>query len=679
MTFTQQRKENGYTKYRMSAEGEDDISPVGNVIPYWSSEAILKTLDIAFRNTLTLNSTLAPQPPNIKLPLRNHQKAVIHEMCEREKASMSGIPFKNTMTYANYGVLGDEVGTGKSLVVLGYISHLKNNPFNQRRGILYPNSSTNFFTVYTKEYTETTGTSLIIVPHTIYRQWQDYCKKQTDLNIFFIKSAKDLAPGHQIDDISGRKAFIDKLVASDAVLVSNTLYGDISHYAKENNIHWKRIFVDEVDSIHIPNTSLQPNAPFTWFITATWPNFIMEGHIIRQNIFEYYQSHSSEFTSELGKWLIAELGGVSQTTGNTQIQSMYRSAYMRMRSSRWLSQYRSEHRLRAMVLLMCNKAFIDESRQMPLMFDTTLLCEQPASHKALIGLVSVQIQNMLHAGNIEGALTELGVSADTPINLAEAATLERMKELDRLKKTLSFKESIDYATPQTKEAALQILKQKISSVEEQLKNFRKRLENLKSEECPICYDDPNQNSATLTPCCHRVFCAQCILTSLTRSMTCPLCRAEMKTNQLVQLVNEDKKKKKTKKVEGKLLSKPRALLKFLKENPQARVLVFSRYENPFITLERDCELEGITYHTLRGNKDTIAATIRAFERGDKRVLFLPTESAGAGLNLVTASHVVLFHAMTQEEEKQAIGRAFRLGRTENLNVVRLLHEGEGIR
>jgi SNF2 family DNA or RNA helicase len=34
--------------------------------------------------------------------------------------------------------------------------------------------------------------------------------------------------------------------------------------------------------------------------------------------------------------------------------------------------------------------------------------------------------------------------------------------------------------------------------------------------------------------------------------------------------------------------------------------------------------------------------------------------------------------MTPEEEKQVIGRAYRLGRVEPLTVVRLLHEGEVI-
>jgi len=38
--------------------------------------------------------------------------------------------------------------------------------------------------------------------------------------------------------------------------------------------------------------------------------------------------------------------------------------------------------------------------------------------------------------------------------------------------------------------------------------------------------------------------------------------------------------------------------------------------------------------------------------------------------------VILFHAMTHEEEKQVIGRACRMGRTEPLQCIKLVHEGE---
>jgi len=362
-------------------------------------------------------------------------------------------------------------------------------------------------------------------------------------------------------------------------------------------------------------------------------------------------------------------------TRNYSPYGRWHTHFFRLHSVNWLKSFHSEHGLRAIVLLHCSKAFLNESRQMPLIHHQTLMCIQPASHRVLKGVVSQEIQNMLHGGNIEGALQALGVSSDTTLNLVEAATIEREKELERLKKTLAFKSTMDYATPQAKEQAIQNLQGKIQSVEAQLQVFRDRLQAIQTEECPICYEDPNLQAAVLTPCCHRIFCAQCMLSSLKRVMTCPLCRAAVQMKDLTQIVKEKKKETKKQK-EEKLLTKHKQLLQFLVDNPEAKVLVFSRYENPFKLLEQECEDIGVAYHTLRGNKNVIAATIRSFEQGEKRVLFLSTECAGAGINLVSATHVVLYHAMTPEEEKQAVGRAYRLGRTNDLQVVRLLHEGE---
>lgn len=640
----------------------------------WTPEYLLKALNVGFQNQLTAESKQIQQPQAVKIQLRAHQKALIHEMLERERASMAGIQFRNTKTFTNYGVLGDEVGSGKSLVVLGYLAHLKEQgDIPQQQSILYPYSNTHFFSISSRQYKDTSGTSLIVVPHTIYRQWQDYCKSHTTLKVFFAKSHKEIADGYN-KDCSGFDVVKRNMATADAVLCSNTLYSEVQYVAKNTGIRWKRIFIDEADSIHIPSTNPRPNAAFTWFISATWSNLIFSGSTIRPALLEYYQQHQNQFTPELGAWLRNEVG-IDSYNG----YAYGRTTWLRVRSTRWLDSFHSDHVLRAITLLCCSKPFLDESQKMPQVLNTTILCEQPASHRAIASVVNTEVAAMLHAGNIDGALQHLGIPEDTPMNIVEAVTHERTKELDRLQKTLAFKEQLDYASPQAKEAALATLRSKIASVEAQLKTIKDRLTNLTTEECPICYDDPKQNKATLTPCCHRIFCGGCILESLKRGLVCPMCRATVQPNTLRQLVDETKKtKKEAKKEESKLLSKPKQLLKFLKENPQARVLVFSRYENPFVALERSCEDEGITYHTLRGNKDVIAATIKSFEKGEKRVLFLPTQSAGAGLNLVSATHVVLLHAMTPEEEKQVIGRAYRLGRVQELKVVRLLHEGESI-
>jgi SNF2 family DNA or RNA helicase len=648
-----------------------------------TAEHMLHTLDIGFRRQLTEESPRVSQPEEIKLPLRNHQLAVIQAMHAQEKASLEGIAYGPTKTYCNYGVLGDEVGTGKSLAVLGFIAHMKKQDMQTNQSILMHGSSKSIFTVYTKTTKSNAYSNLIVVPHILYRQWQEYCKKQTSLNVFYAKSTKDIAPLtayweiKQNTDVSGnmlekRTNLIKTIQESDVVLVSNTLYNELTYYAELQNINWKRIFIDEMDTIHLVGTTPPPQARFIWFISATWTNFIMQGTCIRPLLLQYYNANASQFCPALGEWLKNEIGSPSMHTGQI--------TWMDIRSKRWLCSYTSYHILRAITLISCSKPFIEKSRSMPPIYQQILMCAQPTSHRIVSGLVNEKIQKMIYAGNIQGALEELGVSENSAVSLTEAVRKERMQELDRLKKTLEFKSGMAYHTAQAKEAALANLQAKIASVESQLKSFEERLASaVESIECPICYEDPKQNAATLTPCCQRLFCGGCILQSLSRAMTCPMCRTPLQPSQLTQLVDSTKPTKSKKKdEESKMMTKQRRLLTFLKENPNAKVLVFCRYENPFHSIEAECDAEGIAYHTLRGNKDVVAATIKLFEEGQKRVLFLPTESAGAGLNLVSATHIVLLHVMTPEEEKQVIGRAYRLGRTDPLHVLHLHYEGEKI-
>jgi SNF2 family DNA or RNA helicase len=49
---------------------------------------------------------------------------------------------------------------------------------------------------------------------------------------------------------------------------------------------------------------------------------------------------------------------------------------------------------------------------------------------------------------------------------------------------------------------------------------------------------------------------------------------------------------------------------------------------------------------------------------------------GAGINLEAATHVVLYHRMNTELERQVIGRAVRFERAEELRVIHLVHEQE---
>ena len=79
---------------------------------------LLNVLKHSFENSLTNTSPQIPQPKLITTPLRPHQRAVVAEMARRERASSTGLHQDGSHTYADYGILGDDVGSGKSLVIL---------------------------------------------------------------------------------------------------------------------------------------------------------------------------------------------------------------------------------------------------------------------------------------------------------------------------------------------------------------------------------------------------------------------------------------------------------------------------------------------------------------------------------------------------------------------------------
>lgn len=84
----------------------------------------------------------------------------------------------------------------------------------------------------------------------------------------------------------------------------------------------------------------------------------------------------------------------------------------------------------------------------------------------------------------------------------------------------------------------------------------------------------------------------------------------------------------------------------------------------------------IKVRSLKGNKDVIASILQGFDAGKLQCLLLNSQFAGSGLNITSATHVILLHSMTYEEEKQILGRAYRVGRKGPLTFIKLLHKGE---
>lgn len=623
-----------------------------------TGEQFTKYYNIPHFSSLQTHAVQSPQPSEIKVGLRPHQKAVIHRMIDLESKLQGGYDICGEYLYSNFGILGDSVGVGKSLMVLGQIAALKSNGPSNEYKILNQTSTKNLYSLLQAPQRDLSNCpALLVVPHTLFRQWQEYIQKQTTLKAYLIKGQKTLK----------ELSFFSKLCTSDLVLVSNTILGSFVETCYDR-IFFLRTYFDEADSIYISSTKRFPQTGFVWFITASWQNVVFEndrvwmshGNVQRLTSSPTFSTLDTLFQAQMINSLVSGRGYFNRYTSRSPL---YFKDYMR-----------SQHPLRTHLVIKCSESFIAESISLPPLFSQTILCEPSVSQRIIGDTISQQIQDLLHAGDVPAALHALGVPAESPISLIEAVTENRMKELDRLKKTYEFKSSIEYSTPQLKEQALANLKGKITSLEEQVQTIQQRIQNYSKEICAICFDEPT--GPVLTPCCSRIFCAGCILMSVSRMSACPMCRATMVPANLRSVSEKGTVQEKKQPISKGPPKKFEALFDLIRKNPSEKFLVFSRYENPFRMMQEKLEAENIKVQMLKGNKDVIHSMIEKFDQGEIRVLLLNSVHTGSGLNITSANYVVLWHAMTQEEENQILGRAYRMGRTGPLHFVKLVHPDE---
>jgi hypothetical protein len=108
-----------------------------------------------------------------------------------------------------------------------------------------------------------------------------------------------------------------------------------------------------------------------------------------------------------------------------------------------------------------------------------------------------------------------------------------------------------------------------------------------------------------------------------------------------------------------------------------KVLVFSQFVQMLKILEKECALRQIPTHILTGETKDRQEVVNAFQADERGGVFLLSlRAAGTGLNLTTASYVVLYDPWWNPAvEAQAIDRSHRIGQTRTVNAYRLIAPG----
>lgn len=108
-----------------------------------------------------------------------------------------------------------------------------------------------------------------------------------------------------------------------------------------------------------------------------------------------------------------------------------------------------------------------------------------------------------------------------------------------------------------------------------------------------------------------------------------------------------------------------------------KVLLFSQFVQMLQLLEAECRQRQIATHLLTGQTKDRPQVVNAFQADPNPAVFLLSlRAAGTGLNLTTASYVVLYDPWWNPAvEAQAIDRSHRIGQTQTVNAYRLISPG----
>jgi hypothetical protein len=108
-----------------------------------------------------------------------------------------------------------------------------------------------------------------------------------------------------------------------------------------------------------------------------------------------------------------------------------------------------------------------------------------------------------------------------------------------------------------------------------------------------------------------------------------------------------------------------------------KVLLFSQFVQMLQILEKECLLRQIPTHILTGETKSRQDVVNAFQADPEASVFLLSlRAAGTGLNLTTASYVILYDPWWNPAvEAQAIDRSHRIGQTRTVNAYRLIAPG----
>lgn len=230
-------------------------------------------------NNLDENSPKICNPVTLNIELMEHQKTAIKAMANLED---NGILYMKNLTYfvnkpldyqitTTVGILGDKVGSGKSLMVIALIL---NNRIPNKRDLFYESSK--YVSVkLLQDDRKYLKSNLLIVPQKLTSQWIKFFEYAPDLKLKTCLTDESI----NITELEVEQYDVILVPCNKTVLLLDNF----------KNYSWARILIDEADTITLPKDTIL-NANFLWLITGTPNGILYSNKTYLNNIFQKNKS-----------------------------------------------------------------------------------------------------------------------------------------------------------------------------------------------------------------------------------------------------------------------------------------------------------------------------------------------------------------------------------------------------
>lgn len=576
------------------------------------------------------NENNASQPDKIKILLKPHQLKMLNKCLQLEQTKIVNNE-NNNIIKTSIGIIGDKVGSGKSYIILGLICN-KYNINNNNIQMIHHNL---LFKIYSDIYSNYIylNINILIVPHNIFQQWKSYINN-VNISVEYIKTQ------NQLNNIKFN---------TELIVVSSTLYNKFTDIANQNKYLFSRVIFDEADSIKIPACK-EIKSYFYWFVTSSIKNLLFPtGH--------YY-------------FLNNQMNYIRGICHNGFIKNTFVNLYQ-------LDIHNNRKNIKYIFLKNSND-LIKKSFIIPDPIIHYIMCNNPTILNILDNIISDKIQRMIYAGDIVSAIKEIDIQKTNETNLIKLVANDLLNELDNKKIDLDSVIKKNYKDANKKQQDIDSINNEINNLEEKINNIKIRLNDNNID--PITYEEIKNK--IIINCCKQLFDFESIskYISSTNNPKCPMCRTKISKNNLILIDNDTNiNHNNDNNVEKKIDKKDQLDIIFTNNTKSnARIIIFSEFNNTYENILNIMAKHKINFKEMKGNNNVINNILSWYKDNEntKKVLFLNARYYGSGLNLENTTDLIIYHKMDSELETQIIGRAQRCGRTNILNIWKLLYKNE---